>query len=163
MPKFKVFSISELDKTSSDRTQTLKNQTLYCNIQKNVKNSTWSNLKDNNVMVTQNNNGDNEISKFKSYDMMNSIHKGFYSYKQDISGYCFEGGINIDSSNIEFQLFDLLYTGYTYADLTGVLFDPNDLCNLTSYYSMVKLEDNNLKYPNKFQKIYKFPTPIILE
>ena len=163
MPRFKVFSIGEFERTSSDRTQNLKSQTLYCNVQNNVKNSTWSNLKDDNVMVTTNSSGNEEISKFKSYDIMRSIHRGFYSYKQDISGYCFDSGITTDSSNIAFQLFDLLYTGYTYADMAGVIFDPNDLCNLTSYYSMVKLEDNDLKYPNKYQKIYKFPTPIILE
>ena len=160
MPNFKVFSIEETDMTSSERMAKLRNQTIYCNIKDKVDNNIWKNTRD--IIITENN-GEKEISKIKSYDMMNKLHKGFYSYKQDISGYCFENNVSYnDTSNNAYQQFDILYSGYTKVDMTGVIFDTNNLCNLTTYYSMVKIQDNTIRQPNKYQKIYKFPTRLLL-
>jgi hypothetical protein len=160
MPSFKVFSIAETDLTSSERTNMLKNKTIFCQVQTKVKNDTWKNT--NNIIV-KNQNGTNEIVQMNSYDIMNTLHRGSYMYKQDISGYCFQDDITTESTNVTFQLSDLLYSGYTYTDMTGIVFDYTNMCNLTDYYSMVKLDDNNILHPNKYERIYKFPVPLKLE
>jgi hypothetical protein len=160
MPSFKVFSIDEFEVTSSERTEKLKNKTIFCRVQKDVKNNTWKNTRD---IVVKDNNGTNEIVNMGSYDMMKTIHKGSYLYKQDVSGYCFNDNITKSDPSAEFQLNDILYSGYTYTDITGIVFDYNNLCNLTDYYSIVRLENNDLFHPNKYERIYKFPIPIKLE
>ena len=160
MPSFKVFSIDEFEVTSSERTEKLKNKTIFCRVQKDVKDNTWKNTRD---IVVKDNNGTNEIVNMGSYDMMKTIHKGSYLYKQDVSGYCFNDNITKNDPNAEFQLNDILYSGYTYTDITGIVFDYTNLCNLTDYYSIVRLENNDLFHPNKYERIYKFPIPIKLE
>lgn len=162
MPNFKVFGNSDIDLTSSQRTQFIKTQTVYCNVQNNVRNGSWRNTND--IIVAKNNDEKNEIINVKNYELLNILHKGFYSYKQDISGYCFENGTTINTNN-KYQLFDILYNGYTYTDIENVDFDINNLCNITDYYSMVQLDlsYNNFRPPNKYQRIYKFPTKLVLE
>jgi hypothetical protein len=160
MPSFKIFSIAETDLTSSERTNMLKNKTIFCQIQTKVKNDTW---KDTNNIIIKNQNGTNEIVQMKSYDIMNTLHKGSYMYKQDISGYCFQDDIRTDNTNVTFQLSDILYSGYTYSDMTDVVFDYTNLCKLTDYYSIVSVNDNDVYHPNKYERIYKFPVPLKLE
>jgi hypothetical protein len=160
MPSFKVFSIDDFEVSSSERTEKLKNKTIFCRVQKDVKNNTWKNTRD---IVVKDHNGTNEIVNMGSYDMMKTIHKGSYLYKQDVSGYCFNDNIIKSDPNAEFQVSDILYTGYTYTDINGIVFDYNNLCNLTDYYSIVRLENNDLFHPNKYERIYKFPIPIKLE
>lgn len=162
MPKFKVFAIEETDKTARERMEEKRNLSIFCNIKDKVTDGNWKNTRD--IIVTENA-GKKEISKIGSYDMMNKLHKGFYNYKQDILGECFEGGINYDSSNNAYQKVDILYNSYTITDMADQIylnFDPTNLCNLTDYYSMVKEIDSidNSVLINKFQKIYKFPVPL---
>jgi hypothetical protein len=167
MSRFNIFNSSELNLTSSDLTSRNRNQTIYCNVRENVNNNLWKPNRDILIGTEVNPQTSQErkyIAKMGSYDIMHKLHKGFYSYKQDISGYCFEDGVTKGSNGTKFQLVDILYTGYTISDLEGVVYNTNNLCNVTGYYSMAQMENPNLNVfiPAKFRKIYKFPTKLYL-
>ena len=162
MPNFKVFAIEETDKTARERMEEKRNLSIFCGLKNKVDNGDWRDTRDIRII---DNNGVKEISKLGSYDIMSKIHKGYYSYKQDILGECFENeDVTYDGSNNPYQKFDILYSSYTEVDMNGINFDTTNLCNLTDYYSKVKEDDNidNTILENKFQKRYKFPVPLKL-
>lgn len=159
MSRFKAFADDAYESNAGDYIRMKRQQAIYGNIQKNLN---TINSKTEDVRVEHVSGNNYALIQTRSYDMLKTIHYGFYNEKQKCQNECYD---TTADPNAKYHIEDLLYAGYSYVDLSGVssYFDSGNDCKLPDFYKLVNtVQGVTTQVPQKYQQRISYPMPLII-